>query len=403
MRSIKILLLILTFFTLLFTFDVPSPAAENPVQIHFFYDKVCVHCQLEKVELQRLETIYSFLTVQYYEITDFPENNALFGQVKAAFNNESPLTPYTVIGGVALLGYNDQVQANIEKLITRYSRTPHIDVVQKIIDGIPLLESDFGSLEFESGDFVYLPIIGGVLIDELSLFFAAVVIGIVDGFNPCAMWVLIFLITMLINSKNKKRMWLLGITFLVASAGVYFLFMVAWLNIAISIVAISWIRILIGLFALGFGSWSVSKFIKERKNKDIGCEVTTSSQKKKLMDRIKHIVTEKNGFIAFGGIILLAGSVNLIELACSAGLPLLFTQILAYNQLEMGTYYFYILIYILFFLLDDLIVFSIAMISLRVTGITTRYQKYSHLIGGIIMIFIALLLIFFPNLLSFQF
>jgi cytochrome c biogenesis protein CcdA len=401
MKHIRKWLLVLTAIATLFTF-APRVRADEPIHVYFFYDRVCVHCQAEKLVLEEMETRYSNLSVHYLEITQVPENNALFEQVKEAFDYNG-LTPYTVIGGVALAGYNEQVKKNIEKLIVRYSRTAYVDVVAKIIANEPLLESDFDTIGFSAGDTIYLPILGEVGIDSLSLGLAAVVIGIVDGFNPCAMWVLIFLITMLLQEKNRKRMWILGVTFLVASATVYFLFMVAWLNVALSVVAIGWIRILIGLLAFGFGTMNVVKFVKETRAKDVGCEVTTPTKRQKIMQKIRDIVAKKSLLPAMAGIIVLAASVNLIELACSAGLPLLFTQILAYNQLDYNVYLFYILIYILFFLIDDLIVFAIAMITFRLTGITNRYQKWSHLVGGMIMILIAILLVFFPNILSFQF
>lgn len=401
MRFIRKLLIVLTALTTLFTF-APPVRAEEKIDVYFFYDRVCVHCQAEKLVLEEMETRYSNIEVHYLEITQVPENNALFEAVKEAFGYNG-LTPYTVIGGVALSGYNEQVKKDIEKLIARYSRTDYVDVVAKIIAGEPLMESDFDTLGFSAGDTVVIPILGEVTIDSLSLGLAAVVIGIVDGFNPCAMWVLIFLITMLLHEQNRKRMWILGVTFLLASAAVYFLFMVAWLNIALSVVAIGWIRVLIGLVAFAFGTMNVVKFVKETRAKDVGCEVTTPTRRQKIMEKIRDIVTKKSLLPAMIGIIVLAASVNLIELACSAGLPLLFTQILAYNQLAYGTYLFYILLYILFFLIDDLIVFTIAMVTLRLTGVTNRYQKWSHLVGGAIMVAIGFLLVFFPNILSFQF
>ena len=103
------------------------------------------------------------------------------------------------------------------------------------------------------------------------------------------------------------------------------------------------------------------------------------------------------------GIIALAISVNVIELACSAGLPLIFTQILAMNNVSMVARVIYILIYILFFMIDDIIVFIIAMATFKITGISTKYTKYSHLIGGIIMLIIGILMIFKPSWIMFNF
>ena len=103
------------------------------------------------------------------------------------------------------------------------------------------------------------------------------------------------------------------------------------------------------------------------------------------------------------GIITLAVSVNFIELTCSAGLPVAFTNILGVNNLTTMQYSFYMFLYILFFLLDDLIIFIIAMVTFKVTGISNKYTKYSHLIGGIMMLIIGLLMIFKPEWLMFNF
>ena len=112
---------------------------------------------------------------------------------------------------------------------------------------------------------------------------------------------------------------------------------------------------------------------------------------------------EKSLLLASLGVIALAVSVNVVELACSAGLPVLFTNILALNEVSTEMSSLYILIYIFFFMLDDLIVFNVAMFTLKVTGVTTKYTKYTHLIGGLIMLIIGILLILKPEWIMFNF
>ena len=126
-------------------------------------------------------------------------------------------------------------------------------------------------------------------------------------------------------------------------------------------------------------------------------------KRKKMFKRIKQFTHERSFILAFFGIILLAASVNIIELACSAGLPVIFTQILAMNNLSGLEYWVYILIYIFFFMIDDLIVFAIAIKTMEITGISTKYSKYSHLIGGILMLIIGILLVLKPEWLMFNF
>jgi hypothetical protein len=247
---------------------------------------------------------------------------------------------------------------------------------------------------------INIPFIGEVEIQKLSLPVLSIVIGTIDGFNPCAMWVLLFLISVLIGMKDKKRMWFLGLTFLITSALIYLVFMLAWLNIVMFIGAIWWVKLLIALTALIGGILNLRAFLK---SKEAGCEVVDEKKRKKLFARIKKFTHQKSFILAMFGVIVLAISVNFIELTCSAGLPVLFTNILALNNLSTIEYTIYFALYILFFLIDDLIVFIIAMATLQLTGLSNKYGKYSHLIGGILMLIIGILLLFKPEWLMFNF
>jgi glutaredoxin len=386
------------FLTIILVLTINSVKAVNQVNIYFFHDEVCYHCSLEEEYLDDLILKYDNINVIKYEVTNSDEFNDLFSQVKEVFNDQSALTPYTVIGGIAFRGFNDQTEIDIENTIEKYSDNDFVDIVDKILNNQEIYLSDFDVLE---RDTVKIPIIGEVKLADFSLLVGAIVIGFVDGFNPCAMWVLIFLITMLVNAKDRKRMWILGFVFLFTSALVYFIIMMSWLQIALQLTMIKWFRYLIGAFAVIFGLYNLFNFIKSLKEDD-GCVVTEKPQREKLLERAKKIVKSNSLGIAIIGIIALAATVNLLELACSAGLPLLYTQILAYNDLSSISYLGYVSIYIFFFLLDDLLIFSIAMITMKVTGISTKYTKYSHLVGGLIMVLIGILLIFFPNIIMFN-
>lgn len=243
-----------------------------------------------------------------------------------------------------------------------------------------------------------LPILGTIQTANLSLPALSVVIGLIDGFNPCAMWTLLFLISLLLGMKNKKRMWILGTTFIIASAFVYFLFLTAWLNFFLILGFVFWIRIVIGLVALAVGVYNLRDYYI---NRDGACKITGNEKRSKTFDKLKWITHERKFILALGGIILLAFAVNLVELICSAGLPAIYTQILSISNLPPGQHYFYILIYIFFFMIDDLIVFAIAMITLQAVGIQSKYARLSRLIGGILMLIIGGLLLFKPEILMF--
>ena len=379
MRYLKLLL----FFFLLLPISI---SAKENVKIYLFHSETCMHCQAEIKYLESIKDDYS-LDITYYE-TSFDAGNKELGnrvwdklKIKGSYQ-----TPFTIIGNTYFIGFDEEqfdYKSEIVKAIENYNG---IDVVDKIIN-----DMDISDIEMFDG-------VSGIASKYANapIFLMAIVLGALDGFNPCAMWVLIFLIGMLVNMKDKKRMWILGVTFITTSALVYLLFMLAWLNIAVSVAKVNIIRYIIGLLALVIGIINIKNYIKSLK-KDDGCHVVKDSKRKKIFTFIKNVVSNHSFILSILGIIALAFSVNVIELACSAGIPLIFTQILALNNLSMVSYILYMLIYILFFLIDDLIVFIVAMVTLNVTGISTKYTKYSHLIGGIVMVLIALLMIFKPD------
>lgn len=243
---------------------------------------------------------------------------------------------------------------------------------------------------------------GVVSLKDVSLPIFTIILGAVDGFNPCAMWILIFLITMMFSMHDRKKMWILGLTFIFISGFVYLCFMVSWLSLASFLNSVTLIRFLIASFAVLFGMVNIYRYIKSL-NSDVGCDVTDKKKRVKIMERIKKIVNEKSFLLSILGIMLLAFSVNLIELLCSLGIPVMFTNVLAMNELSTLEYVIYIGLYLIFFLIDDILIFVIAMKTLKIKGISNKYTKYSHLIGGIIMLLLGILMVIKPEWLMFNF
>ena len=166
---------------------------------------------------------------------------------------------------------------------------------------------------------------------------------------------------------------------------------------------IIYIRLAIAFIAIIFGAYSVIKFIKNLNTNNDGCEVVDSKNRKRIINSIKKIVKEKSFILALLGIVLLAISVNIIELLCSLGLPVMFSEILTLNEVSNTGKIIYSLIYILFFLIDDIVIFIIAMKTMEIKVISNKFGKYSHLIGGLIMLLIGFLIMVKPEWLMFNF
>ena len=364
---------------------VDEKVEDNKINIYFFFGDGCPHCANEEKFLTLLEEKYGeYYNLYTYETWYDSDNLSLMKKVKESMgDNINNAVPYTIIGDTTFLGYNDSVGNKIEGKVKEY---------------LGLLSDD------ESVAYKYkenIPILGEIDKRDVSIGLVAVVLGFIDGFNPCAMWVLLFLINMLIGMNDKKKMLIIGCVFLFTSAFMYFLFMLGISNI-LSFIETRYIRLLIGILAFCVGSYNIIRFFKER-NKDDGCHVVDEKKRKKIFTRIKKFTTEKNLFIALGGVIILAISVNLVELACSSVFPATFAEILAVNNVNGLSRVIYLLIYTFFYMIDDMVVFVIAVATLQLSTASSKYGKYSSIIGGIIMLFVGLLLIFKPEWLMLNF
>lgn len=404
----KIAKLIFIIISIIFISTNVNAKETDNLTLYVFKGDGCPHCKAEMDYLDTIKDKYTNLEIKEYEVWYDDDNASLLTKVESYFNIKRSGVPTTIIGNTVIQGYQNESSTGkkIERVINFYEENDYKDIVKEIKDGTAIkntkktdkFQEEETKLDKETS--VKAPIVGNVNLKDVSLLTSAVILGLIDGFNPCAMWILLFLISALIGMKDRKRMWTLGLTFLITSGLVYMLIMLSWISIAVKITTIVWIRNIIAIIALIGAILNLKSFIK---SKNSGCEIVDSKKRKNIFSKIKKFTSEKSFILAFFGIIGLAISVNLVELACSAGLPLIFTELLAINNVSGFIKFIYIGIYIIFFLIDDIIVFTISMYTMKATGISTKYGKYSHLIGGLIMLLIGLLLIIKPEWLMFQF
>lgn len=409
-----------------------KPAWADGLNIHFFWSFTCPHCAKERLFLQSLQNKYPQVTIKDYEVTLNRSNQDLLEQVGLKLNTSVAGVPFTVVGRQHFIGYlSDETTGwELEKLIQKELESPSEDLVSVIREGpkadpaeplAPILiettpsaeiqpevvvpkneeqaeASGSGTASEKPSGTITLPLLGEIVPQQFSLPLLTFVLALLDGFNPCAMWTLLFLISLLLGMQDRKRMWVLGTAFIVTSALVYFLFMAAWLNLFLFLGLVTWVRWLIGLVALGAAGHNLRDYWA---NKSGGCAVTGDEKRQRVFEKIRAITQKRQFILALGGIMLLAIAVNLVELICSAGLPAIYTQILSLSNLPTWQYYLYLVFYILIFMLDDLFVFFTAMITLQTVGIQSKYARYSRLIGGVLMLLIGLLLLFKPEWLMF--
>ena len=160
------------------------------------------------------------IEIHYYEVLYNKQNSEKLNKVQSVLDRPSMSVPYIVIGSEVIIGYSDNFADEINNIVSYYEKNDYVDITSKILENEITKDNISNYINNEKTDLENkkIPLLGEINIKNVSIPLLAVVMGLVDGFNPCAMWVLIFLVSMLINMKDRKRMWILGIAFLLTSA-----------------------------------------------------------------------------------------------------------------------------------------------------------------------------------------
>ena len=350
---------------------------EDIINIYFFRGEGCPHCaEEEKFFNEELKKKYDNIKIYDFEVWNNKDNSKLLDLVKEKLRVRSGNVPFTIIGDKYFIGFSDVTKGKIYNILDEY-------IGKKA-----------------SSNTYKLPLVGEVNVKKYSLPLIAIILGFIDGFNPCAMWVLLFLINILIGTKDKKKMFILGNIFLLTSGLVYFLSMLG-ISLVLNISTVIWIRNIIAFIAVFIGIYNIRTYIQTKD--DDGCHVVKDERRKKLFKNIRKYTSKKNILLACLGMIALAASVNLVELACSLGFPAVFSEILAVNKVSTIKRILYLLLYDIFYMLDDIVIFYIAVFTFNIKAISNKYTKYSNLVGGIIILLIGLLLLIKPDWIMFNF
>ncbi|MEG6508633.1 glutaredoxin [Methyloligella sp. 2.7D] len=386
--------------------DAAPAFDQTRVHLYFFTSPTCPHCARARAFLTPLLADKPAVKLHDFELDGDPIAERAFVDLTRSFGIDPPSVPLIVVGGQVFLGYDTDAStgAEIEKVLQRCLQSPCVDPAAPIIAAAtreaegetPVPDVTINRTGVPNR--LSVPLLGEVETKSLSLPVLTIVLAAIDGFNPCAMWVLIFLIGLLLGLNDPVRMWTYGAVFLITSGVVYFLFIAAWLNLFLFLGTLAWVRIAVGGFALLAGGYNLIEFVR---NPDAACTVTSPEERRRVMDRLRDAVNQRSFLLAILGIVVLAVAVNMIEFLCSAGIPAVYTQMLSLSDLSTPAYYAYLALYIFVFMLDDAIVFIAAMATLQASGLAATYSRYSHLIGGVVLAAIGLLLILRPELLAF--
>lgn len=408
----KVTKMIILFFVISMVGTLSS--AVDKVKIEYFGRKDCKNCaNLEKflTELSNKRKDFEYIE---YKIDENGKNKKFFDEVTTKLKLVKG-TPIIYLNGYIIQGFNtpDTTGKEIVKLIDEGKKANSVLTLEEYVkngkyenissngsvcEGDEVCEIPGLTKDASRQVIVNIPFINkSVDLTDYSLPLMSLILGTVDGFNPCAMWVLVLFLTALIAVGSKTKMFRVAGLFILAEAVMYYLILNAWLYTWDFVGLDKWVTPIVGIVGIIGGIFFVRNYLK--KGDELSCEVTDFKKRAKISNQIREIANKPFTLLTALGIIGLALSVNVIEFACSVGIPQTYTKILQINNISFWNRQIYTFIYIIGYMIDDIMVFGLALLSVNKLQLTTKYSKWVNLFGGILMIILGLILLLKPSLL----
>ena len=398
--------------------DLAIIQKNEKTEIIVFIRKGCTACHKEVEFLESDPSLKNNFDVKFLDIGE-EENKEQWSDIVEK-HKLSKVTPITLIGGDVLVGFSEKVlskkiednEGNHKKYELEFylgkgdissgredyscnvESASTCSLEQGVRDTDNTKQSQSGH-QVNSATMT-LPFFGEVDTKKSSLFVMSSVLGFIDGFNPCAMWVLLTFLVILSQVGDRKKMLYLAGLFIIAEGIMYFLILNIWYQTWDFISLDQFVTPLVGIIAIGGGLYFLYKWHKGKG--ELSCNVTSLEHQQKTVAKIKNVVSKPITIITTLAVLGIAFSVNIIEFACSVGIAQSFTKILELNDLAFLLRQWYIFIYSFFYMADDFLIFGLAIFGYqKFTTVGAKYSHLSSLIGGILMIILGALLILRPE------
>lgn len=347
-----------------------------PATLEVFVREGCPHCEDAKRFLDQLRREQPGLAITMRDIGRDPHARARLSDLAARTPGAMPAVPTFHANGELIVGFVNEATsgARLREMLARASRAR------------APAAGDEGSIE--------LPWIGKVRIEEVGLPVFTIAIGLLDGLNPCSMWVLVLMISMLAAVGDRQRMIAIAGTFVAVQGIAYFAFMAAWLNLFLLIGISRTSQIVLGVIALVAGLIHIKDFAAF--GRGISLSIPDSA-KPGLYQRMRSLIHERSLAMAIGGTVVLGALVQLVELLCTSGLPALYTRILTLRRLDPWSYYGYLLLYDLMYMLDDVALLAIGVATLSLKRMQEKEGRLLKLVSGAAMVLLGAYLIAFSR------
>lgn len=364
----------------------------KPIQLnlYFFWSRHCPHCERAQPVVAQLAISYPWLRVHAGELSESADNRSLYQSLANALGQEAKSVPAFLFCGHMWTGFDSAattgraLQQSLERCWEQVSAASALG------------DSSFAFRQAGEAPLL-VPVLGEVDWRAWSLPSLTVLLAALDSFNPCAFFVLLFLLSLLVHAGSRPRMLLIGGIFVLFSGGLYFLFMAAWLNVFLWLGEARLMTVVAGVIAVAIGGLNVKDYFWFGRGASLSM---SESQRYRLIDRMRRMLRLDSVAAMLGATVVLAVLANSYELLCTAGFPMVFTRILTLNDLDSATYYGYIALYNVVYVLPLLIIVLVFSASLGSRKLSERGARTLKLLSGCMMFALGLVLLVAPGALS---
>jgi cytochrome c biogenesis protein CcdA len=343
-----------------------------------FHGEGCPHCAAEREFLVGLAERHPDLEIRQYEVWRDEANRELLTRYANELAFDPRGVPVTIVGEQVWVGFSEVVAQEIETAVT--------------------VQAPGDQTSDEPGAAVDVPLIGVVSLESSSLLVSTLAIAFVDGINPCSLWVLSVLLAIVLHSGSRGRVALVGSVFLVVTAGMYGLYIVGFYSALDYASEVEWIALLVASVAFIFGGLQLKDGVFPGKGPSLSI---SAERRPELYRRMRSLATADHGLATvIGATIVLAVGVSLLETPCTAGLPLLWTNLLSQQDVSSGAAVALFALYMIVFLLDELMIFAVAVFTLRATRIQEQHGQLLKIIAGSVLVTLAATMLIAPQTLT---
>lgn len=358
---------------------VPLAGADEqaePVELVLFHLESCPHCASERAFLADLQERYPDLVVRAYEVSSDPASRSLFVEMARDHGIEPRGVPTTFLGERVWVGFEDSIAREIEA------------TVAALLAGEEPVEEESSTVD--------VPFVGEVDVGDKSLLAATLLIGFVDGVNPCSLWVLSLLLALVLHSGSRARVFAVGGMFLAITSLLYGLYMLGIVSVLDYVDQLAWIRAIIAAIAITFGVFHLKEYYAPGRGPSL---TISDSRKPGLYRRMRGLADpEKSAPAVLAGTALLAAGVSLVETPCTAGLPVLWSQLVA--DVSWAGRGLLFLVYLAVFLVDELVVFTLAVVTMRAAKLQEHHGRFLQLLSGTVLVVLGGVIVVAPEMLE---